>query len=548
MPQVNTKDYLFRIFLITAGLVIFANQITLGELFFNNDETRHAMTGLFFHDFLCDAPSSLLAFKTYAWEYYARYPALGLLVWPPFFHIAEAAFFSVFGVSAFVARLTVLSFAIIGVLYWYQLIRSMYDERLAFFAGLFFIANPFITLYSKHVMLEIPSLTLCLMTLYYFHRYMAGERRVHLSAFAGCFALAILTKIHAVFMAPLFLLYLWRERKLHWLYRREVLIALGIGAFISGSYTAYAFKFQLGRYLMELTQGTAAEGSAWSLRALLFYPLSLSEQLGPVVLWTSLAYLILLLSRRALKREAIFIFWVLSVFAVFVVIAQKAPRFTIYWIPPFVLMAVLLLDWVLQFLRRPRLATSILAIISAGLLLQAYLTKREYLLGYEEAAKFVVQNHRPNTTVFFHGYYDGNLIFHVRKSDPARRIPVLVGTKMLAATNIFPSQWKVVTLMQDKSEIEQLFAEYGTRFIVMDDLDTVELSKKLPPIFDELRMLVQTADYALVKTIPIETNIPGYRGHSILIYENRKAVELQSNYIRFRMLTLGDREIYVKLQ
>ena len=67
------------------------------EPFYNNDENRHVMTGVFFHDFLADLPPHGL--RDYATQYYMQYPALGLMVWPPLFYGIEGAFMLVFGAS-----------------------------------------------------------------------------------------------------------------------------------------------------------------------------------------------------------------------------------------------------------------------------------------------------------------------------------------------------------------------------------------------------------------------------------------------------------------
>ena len=51
------------------------------ELHLNVDETRHAMNGVFLHDFLRDfSPSWPLQ---YAYECYGKYPALSIGHWPP---------------------------------------------------------------------------------------------------------------------------------------------------------------------------------------------------------------------------------------------------------------------------------------------------------------------------------------------------------------------------------------------------------------------------------------------------------------------------------
>src|SRR5437773_8850256 len=67
------------------------------EPYFSNDETRHVMTGVFFRDALAD--HAWISPRSYAVRYYLQYPALGLLVWPPFFHSVEGVAMLAFGTS-----------------------------------------------------------------------------------------------------------------------------------------------------------------------------------------------------------------------------------------------------------------------------------------------------------------------------------------------------------------------------------------------------------------------------------------------------------------
>ena len=87
--------------------------IHTGEFNFNTDETIHASTGLYFADFLRDLP--LRHPLQYTFRYYTQYPALGVLHWPPIFHMFEGLAFCLFGSTVAVARATVLIFALLGI-------------------------------------------------------------------------------------------------------------------------------------------------------------------------------------------------------------------------------------------------------------------------------------------------------------------------------------------------------------------------------------------------------------------------------------------------
>jgi hypothetical protein len=100
--------------------------ITRGEFSLNIDETWHAVTGLYFADFLRDLPLSHPI--EYTFRYYAQYPGLGLLHWPPLFHFVEGIMFLLLGPSVVVARLTILLFSLLGFYFWFRLVAELEDS------------------------------------------------------------------------------------------------------------------------------------------------------------------------------------------------------------------------------------------------------------------------------------------------------------------------------------------------------------------------------------------------------------------------------------
>ena len=99
--------------LFAVAAVVLAVGIGKSELFVNNDETRHAMTGVFVADAIYDFP--LRDPAGYAKDYYEQYPALALVHWPPLFYAAEGAGFIIGGVSVITAR-------VVGILFWLVLV------------------------------------------------------------------------------------------------------------------------------------------------------------------------------------------------------------------------------------------------------------------------------------------------------------------------------------------------------------------------------------------------------------------------------------------
>ena len=119
--------------LAVSGIVI-TRGIHTGEFNFNTDETIHASTGLYFADFLRDLP--LGHPLEYTFRYYAQYPALGVLHWPPIFHMFEGLAFFLFGSTVVVARATILMFALLGIYFQFRLVEYVENKLAAVIASL----------------------------------------------------------------------------------------------------------------------------------------------------------------------------------------------------------------------------------------------------------------------------------------------------------------------------------------------------------------------------------------------------------------------------
>ena len=162
-------------FVITRG-------IHNGEFNFNTDETIHASTGLYFADFLRDLP--LRHPLQYTFRYYAQYPALGVLHWPPIFHMFEGLAFLLFGSTVAVARATILMFALLGIYFLFRLVEYVENRLAAIIASLLFAFFPLTLLFEKVVMLEIPALSLAIGAIYFWIRYLKEERKADIYRFA----------------------------------------------------------------------------------------------------------------------------------------------------------------------------------------------------------------------------------------------------------------------------------------------------------------------------------------------------------------------------
>jgi len=125
--------WLLLVVLLAAGTITLHGIHMSGD-FGMHDEGTHVMTGVYFADLLTDFPVSHPVQYTY--EFYARYSTLGLIHWPPFFPFVEGLAFRVFGPTVLAARITVLVFALLGLTFWFLLVRQLLGPQAAAFAAL----------------------------------------------------------------------------------------------------------------------------------------------------------------------------------------------------------------------------------------------------------------------------------------------------------------------------------------------------------------------------------------------------------------------------
>jgi 4-amino-4-deoxy-L-arabinose transferase-like glycosyltransferase len=249
-----------------------------GEPHYNLDEGTHALTGLYFLDLLRDHPFSDP--MGYTWDWYAHYPGLGVLLWPPLFHAALALGFAVLGPSLATGQIVVLLFFLVGCLAWFLLAREQLGIGWGLLTAALFATAPMVVVFSRMIMLEVPSLALAAAAFVLFHRFVEGGRARFLYAAAVLAGLALLTKPHAVFLAPAVLLAvvcLGRRdlfRSLHCILAATVVILL------AAPYYALVFGMT-GRVALDNAVSAPESAMGWaSLARYTYYPAQLPLQLG----------------------------------------------------------------------------------------------------------------------------------------------------------------------------------------------------------------------------------------------------------------------------
>lgn len=469
------------------------------------DMPRYLMNGVYFYDLLRDLP--LTHPLTYTYLYYARYPALSLGHHPLLLSLAEAPFYALFGVSIFSAKLTVLTFWMLGLWFWFWLIRTLYDPDTAFLASLLLITTPFLVHLSRVVLSEIPTLALILITSYYLHRYLQSNQNRYALAFALSFVLSAYAKHLALLMFPIFLGYgLVRQGVFKLFSKPRILCFLLIGVLLL-PLIPLTLKFSQTN-VSWITYTSQAVRTHWG-QSLLSYPQTLwNHLLNPAVLLLSLIGGGLALYRRD-SRSYLFLLWIGVFYVEITYLGIKNPRYAIYGIPAFCLLAATSL----QFFEKSSWKVFLWGVVLTLGVYQfvlAYKVQPEYARGYEEAAQYVVENRKGASVLYSADVDTGYFIFFVRNHDPHRELIVLRADKVLATSRLSRIVEERIT---QREQIYEILRDFGVGYVVLEDLPYES------PSLEWLREEVQGERFVLRKKIPIQSNHPKLKGVNLVIYE-----------------------------
>ena len=484
------------------------------EPFFNNDETRHTMTGVFFRDALADFPASIRSPKSYAERYFVQYPALGLIVWPPFFYAVEGLAMAIFGPSFAVGRCVVAGFALLMLVYSYRFARLTENHLGGLFAAAFTGFSPVIFMLSQRVMLEVPTLALGLVAIVHFEKHLR-DRRTRDAALACSFAACCaLTRFDGVFLIPYFALRILATRNWRVLLTRPVVFSIFAALVPTLPYyliTALEYGHGLSTAANE---GFSTEPRGpLHLKNWLFYPGALPELIGGFGTSFALAGGMIAVVRHRPTGPAFAL--IAAVYFSFSPLAELDARHSICWVPALAVIAWRGIDFIRSGSRW--LALGLALALFVGMAWETREQAFRYVRGYGDAAAYVVERNAGGRPLFVDGELTGSFVYHVRLHDPERRQSVLRGDKLIYSMLSDPS----VNYEQHaatEADVLNLLHEYDPEWIVIED-----------PMFQDtlgaalLRATLKNHPerFERVAGIPIRTNYDHFQGCTLAIYRKR---------------------------
>ena len=490
----------FTVFAV-ATIVLYLHSPVEGD-FVWSDAPRHALNGIFVHDFLAHLP--MADPRGFAVRYYLQYPALTVLFYPPLFSGALALAYAVFGFSHPVAQGTVAVFyLLLGCLY-YGLARRWVGGLLALAAGLLLVGAPEITFWGRQVMLDIPTYAWLVAMVLVFVRYLDQERPRDLYSSVLLLALALYTKQTPLFVIPAMALGLWAGQGRRVLGNRHVWGATLLALVLIAPLIFLQLKFGQVNSASLLGGSQRADMSRLSLAAWTYYASVLPAQLGWPTVVLALIYIGGCCVRPAWRlpraHMVLLLAWLVCGYLFFSFIMVREPRHDLMALLPLPLFAVL----AIQHLASVRYAyggQASAVLLAVGLLAWSIAYRPiQFVRGYEQAAAYVLEHAPADSVVLFSGNRDGSFIFNMRAGKRGD-VSVARADKLLFRVSIERERG-----IQDRQltgeRIAEFFHQHGVRYIVYDP----DFWQDLPSMAALSALLEDRSRFALVQEIRTTAN------------------------------------------
>ena len=528
--------------LLVATTVVLVGRRAGEDSFWYPDASRHAMDGIFVIDALRDG--GVLHPYDYGLHYAAKYPAIGVIYYPPLFALVEAGVFCVAGASFGAARATVVLFALVGVLSAWQHGRVARGKGFGLTAALAFVTMPEVVLWGRDAMLEVPVAALVLLSGLFLYLWVNEGRRWAGYACAASLLGAILTKQSAVVMLPVAFFYVLAARRWRLLWSREAIVGYAAAAAILLPYSLFQCRFYLSA-VRAVSRGTGAAGlldpRRWAylfvhLPRIASWPVVVLAGVGLVAAAATWA------ARRGNGLGRYLVVWFVVAYVFTVYTMSGSIRYLFLLFPAVAFLAAYGAYAVLpaRLGRLPLRAVCVGAVLAHQGWLAWHVEVPSVSDGYQRAAELVAAHPRGETVVF-HGHLSGNFIFHARVADPRRRLIVLRTDKLFGQWHRRgPKGNRFTPAVGTVADVQKLLRAHGVGYVVLEPHNSSVATgvKRL------LEQAVSQAPWALVSRVPLASHRTPPGNGDILIYENPQAGRATAETIPF-WVPISRREFHV---
>ena len=436
-----------------------------GEGFWWTDAATFALNGEFVRDYIATGLSRPPMAFANAW--FLRYPALTISLYPPVLPLAEAAVFAVFGFSHVAAQATVAAFTALAAWGAYAAGRTAMPPLAAAAFGLIMLATPAVLLWSRQVMMEVPSLAFLLLGAAALLRYQSAGGPWRLLGAAAMVLAATYTKQTAVFAGPAFAAALLIDSGLALLRRREIWLA-GVGGLI-GLVPLALFTVKFAPQLIDIAaaQGTGETIDRLSAATLTHYARALPAIAGWLPLLGAIAYLAVVAVRGwsgiAERRFAILMLcWFAADYAFVTFVGHFEDRYGLMLAIPPAAFSVLLIVRL-----APASAPAVAALAGAAFFAGSVIAEPvPWVGGYGAVAAAILRNTAQNDVILFDGEDSKSLAFALRSRTPVPKIYMLRAEKLLVNYTIDRS-WGIEDRNVSTEDIAAMIDRLGVALVVL---------------------------------------------------------------------------------
>ncbi len=508
------------------------------ELGNHPDEAAHYVTGVMLRDYV--AAGHFAHPRAFVEAYYAHYPKIGLLMWPPLFHITEAVWTLVFNESRTSALLleglitALLATSIFGV------IRRRYSVMLAFAAGALFLMLPLVQFFAlQMVMADALVALLMFWAMLCVVRYLERERTRDAVMFGVCAALAFATKPNGVALVLLPILAIVFSGRYYLLKRPGLYYAAGIVLFFGVPWQVISYK------LIAPTMGPQPHLTLLQrLQPALFYARVLPPAFGWVLMpffVLGLGVFVVRLSRgdRSDMMSIGALALLLSVLIFHSALTLRETRYMLSAVPAMMLFTASGFDWLVRRIpvaSVPVRSAALGAVVVVLVVAQAFTLPRMPHWGLDDAAQYLLAHKDYQGAGFLivanadgEGAFVSEVVMHDSRPDHV----VLRSSKVLASANWFGGNY----------ELQYPTTEALRNFLNQAPISAVVLDT-WPP--DSAADDVQVADYKLEQSVAqaLSSN-PDWQAGDSFPHDGNEAGRIKV-YTRVGPQPVGDVQLHMQ--
>lgn len=363
------------------------------------DEATHSFVGMFLKDLVNDwLKQPTLSFSKiyeYTISYLAYYPKISLH-YPPLPQAMFSLAYSIFGVTLQVSRLVIIVLSVILMFVIYLFTQTIFKNRMmSLIATSLLMTSTIVINMSILAMQEIPFLFFFTLTMLWLYVIKDKEPKIkNFVLLAILIAATTLTKWQAITILPVVLTYvLFFERRL----LKYTLASFALATIILAPYYLILWKTDL--LLLPFTANLEADVNepTWKqLEGWTYYLFTLVREqfflpLGTIIVISTIVYLV-----KKYKDWSFFATWILVVYLIMVTLHNKDTRYTINFLPAFVIPA----SYVIYKIAK---TSELFIFIVIGLVLtQVILAFVNIKYGFPEVyeiAKYIIQDKEGNVLI-----------------------------------------------------------------------------------------------------------------------------------------------------